>query len=82
MSKIAISVRGLGICALICLVVTSAPANTIIKLNLGGVGPDIGMNGNGQLATVNDGIAGTTGDQNTNIEYTDFLDFIRQREKR
>jgi len=56
------------------LAAQSAQAGTIIKLNLGGIGPDIGMNGGGILSTVNDGDATTLGDQNTAIEYTDFLD--------
>lgn len=51
----------------------SARAGTIIKLNMGGVGPDIGLNGGGVLSTVDDGNAGTTGDQNTAIEFTGFL---------
>lgn len=67
-------VRLLAICALLNFAI-AAQAGTIIKLNLGSVGPDIGMSG-GLLATVDDGNAGTTGNQNTNIEYTDFLDFI------
>lgn len=49
---------------------------TIIKLNLGGVGPDVAMNGAGNLSTMNDGDGTTTGDQNTAVEYTSFLDFI------
>jgi hypothetical protein len=52
---------------------TSAQAGTIIKLNLGGVGPDIGLNGGGVLSTTDDGDGATTGDQNTAIEFTDFL---------
>jgi len=47
-------------------------AGTIIKLDLGGTGPDVTYSG-GFLSTVNDGNAGTTGDQNTAILYTDFL---------
>jgi hypothetical protein len=50
-------------------------AATIIKLDLGGTGPDVSMT-SGVFGTVNDGNAGTTGDQNTAVEYTDFLDFI------
>lgn len=49
-------------------------AGTIIKLNLGGVGPDVSMNAGGMLSTTSDGNAGTTGDQNTAVEYTGFLD--------
>jgi len=47
---------------------STASAATIIKLNLGDVGPDIAMNG-GVLGTSNDGIAATTGNQNTAITY-------------
>jgi hypothetical protein len=71
-----LTVRAFSIFVLSSLTVFSATANTIIKLDLGGVGPDIAMNGQGQLSTVDDGIAGTTGDQNTKIEFTDFLDSV------
>ena len=51
----------------------AASAGTIIKLSLGGDdAQDIGYSG-GILATNSDGNALTTGDQNTNIEYSDFL---------
>lgn len=62
-----------GVCALFALV-SVAPAATILKLNLGGVGPDVAMTGAGVLSTSSDGNALTTGDQNTAIEYTGFLD--------
>jgi PEP-CTERM motif len=71
-----LAVRTFLICALSSLTVLSATATTIIKLDLGGVGPDIGMNAQGQLSTVDDGNAGTTGNQDTKIEFTDFLDSI------
>jgi len=57
-------------------------AATIIKLNLGGVGPDVGM---GAPAGLPGGVLGTVdqtggpspaGDQLTDIEYTGFLNFI------
>jgi len=67
-------IRGLAASTLICFATSFAQAGTIIKLNLGGVGPDVGMNALGILSTVDDGIAGTTGDQNTAVEFTDFLD--------
>jgi len=53
----------------------SADAATILKLDLGGTGPDLNYSGGvfGALATTNDGNAGTTGDQNTAILYTGFL---------
>jgi hypothetical protein len=68
-------IRSLTVCALFCAATSYSHAGTIIKLNLGGVGPDIGMNGAGTLSTTNDGVAATTGDQNTDIEYTGALDF-------
>ena len=52
---------------------SSSNAATIIKLNLGGVGPDVAMPA-GVLGTMSDGIAVTTGDQNTDVEFTGFLD--------
>lgn len=48
-------------------------AGTIIKLNLGSVSPDIQYDGS-FLSTANDGVVGTTGDQNTAVEFTDFLE--------
>jgi len=50
-------------------------AGTILKLNLGNIGPDMSMVG-GVLGTANDGVAATVGNQNTAIEYTDFLNPI------
>src|SRR5690242_12280266 len=64
----------LALCAFVCFATSAASAATIIKLNLGNIGPDVQMNGSGLLSTVNDGAAGTTGDQNTDIEFTGFLD--------
>jgi hypothetical protein len=55
--------------------VGSAHASTIVKLNLDGVGADVGM-ASGVFGTLSDGNVGTTGDQNTAIEYTSFLDSI------
>jgi hypothetical protein len=63
-----------AVCALICATASVLHASTIIKLNLGGVGPDLSMNALGVLGTMNDGNAGTTGDQNTDVQYTDFLE--------
>jgi hypothetical protein len=62
----------LSICAAFALTATSTQAGTIIKLNLGGTGPDIELAG-GVLSTVNDLNAGTTGDQDTAILFDDFL---------
>jgi PEP-CTERM motif len=61
-------------CALLLAITPAAFGGTILKLNLGNVSPDLGMTAGGILGTVSDGDAGTTGDQNTAIEYTDFLD--------
>jgi hypothetical protein len=69
-------IRGVAACSVLCAAATFSQASTIIKLNLGGVGPDIGMNGAGILSTANDGVAATVGDQNTDIEYTGGLNFI------
>jgi hypothetical protein len=66
-----------ALCALVASLASVSHAGTIIKLNLGNVGPDIHMDASGVLSTV-DQTAGPppTGDQLTNIEYTDFLNFI------
>jgi len=60
-----------------CGLLGSSAANganeTILKLSLGSTGADLAMNAAGVLGTVSDGIAGTTGDQNTAIDYTGFL---------
>ena len=70
-------IRGVAACVLLCVAATFAQAGTIIKLNLGGVGPDVGMNPAGILSTI-DQTAGPppTGDQFTAVEYTGFLNFI------
>jgi hypothetical protein len=62
--------------AVTAAVAGSAHGSTIIKLNLDGVGADVAMNSSGVFGTQSDGNVGTTGDQNTAIEYTSFLDFI------
>ncbi len=67
-------VRFLAICVF-CNLPLAAQAGTILKLDLGGLGPDIGMSG-GVVSTVNDGDAATTGDQDTAVQFTDFLDSI------
>ncbi|HEX3601969.1 MAG TPA: PEP-CTERM sorting domain-containing protein [Lacipirellulaceae bacterium] len=73
---------GAALCALVFAANLSAQAATIIKLNLGGVGPDVGMGmpagqPPGVFSTI-DQTAGPspTGDQLTDIEYTAFLNFI------
>jgi hypothetical protein len=69
--------RGVAACALVCVAVSFSQAATIIKLNLGGVGPDVGMGPGGNLSTIDQtGGPPPTGDQLTAIEYTGFLNFI------
>jgi hypothetical protein len=63
-----------AVCGLVYANGDSLSANTIIKLNLGDVTPDLQMDIAGVLRTADDGNNGTTGDQDTNIEFTDFLD--------
>jgi PEP-CTERM motif len=73
MHKTGLAYRVIAICAFCCLAMSSRGA-TIIKLNLGSVGPDVSMSGGGVFGTVSDGVAATTGDQNTDVEYTGFFD--------
>jgi len=65
------------ICATVALLLSacSSQAATIIKLDLGGTGPDLNYTGGvfGTLNTTSDGNLGTTGDQNTAILFTSFL---------
>ncbi|HEX4415496.1 MAG TPA: hypothetical protein VH107_17825 [Lacipirellulaceae bacterium] len=63
-----------ALCALVASFSCLSQAATIIKLNLGGVGPDLQMNAGGTLSTDTDNDPTTPGDQNTAIEYTGFLD--------
>lgn len=53
---------------------SAAKGETVIKLSLAGTTPDLAMDGGGVLGTTSDGDAATTGDQNTAIDYTGFLD--------
>lgn len=73
------SIRVAVICGLCCALFGVfggiAFAGTIIKLNLGSVSPDIQFDGS-FLSTANDGVVGTTGNQNTAVEFTDFLESI------
>jgi hypothetical protein len=63
---------GIG-CALVSIVGVTANAGTIIKLNLGGdSAADIVFDGT-QLSIVDDGNGATTGNQDTNVEFLDFL---------
>ena len=64
-------------CAILALLLSvhASQAATIIKLDLGGVGPDLTFSGGpgGLLSTVDDNPAGLTGDQATTILFTSFL---------
>jgi hypothetical protein len=73
--KISSTPLGLLTGFLLLLAAGQAHAGTIIKLSLGTTGPDIKYTGGafGVLSTVNDGLVGTTGDQNTSIDFLDFL---------
>jgi hypothetical protein len=67
----------IAICALVCIAGEHTFAGTIIKLSLGGDAvSDIEYTGGGAgvLSTEDDLNAGTTGDQNTAVEFLDFLD--------
>ena len=75
MSNLRSFLAGAAVCALISASACNLHAATILKLDLGNIGPDLQMTG-GFLGTVSDSIPGTTGDQNTSIEYTGFLDPI------
>ncbi len=76
-----IVIQAVAVCACVYGTSSLALAGTIIKLDLGNVGPDIGMGPLGApynlppgfLSTIDDGNPGTTGDQNTGIVYTGFL---------
>jgi hypothetical protein len=66
----------LTIVAVVGLMAATVNAGTIIKLDLGDVGtPDIRFDGT-TLATMNDGNAGTTGDQDTDADFHDFLSSV------
>jgi len=67
----------LTIASLCMLAPAPARASTIIKLTLGGTGPDVAMNASHVFATVDQtGGPSPTGDQLTAIDYTSFLSFI------
>src|SRR5215212_8076830 len=65
------------VCATFALLLSAcaSQAATIIKLDLGGVGPDLTYSGGpaGVLSTIDDNPAGLTGDQAMNILFTSFL---------
>jgi hypothetical protein len=54
---------------------SAAAADPIFKFDLGSAGPDVQYSG-GVFGTVDDGIGGTTGDQNTEVQYEGILDFL------
>jgi len=68
-------IRTIALCALLLAANSTSHAATILKLTLGGVGPDVGMNGAGILSTIPEDIT-TLGDQNTTVDFTSFLSFI------
>jgi hypothetical protein len=73
-SKLRLAFIAAALCALLIVSSSASRAGTtFIKLDLGGVGPDIQMNAAGALSTVNDADAATAGDQDTAINYTGFL---------
>lgn len=64
------------VAALFCASSQFASAGTILKLSLGDVDPDLEYSGGvgGVLSTIDDGaIPLTTGEQNTAVDFTDFL---------
>jgi hypothetical protein len=70
-------ILGIAVCALIYIAGERTFAGTIIKLSLGGDAvSDIEYTGGpvGILSTEDDLNAGTTGDQNTAVEFLDFLE--------
>jgi hypothetical protein len=61
-------------CAFCALLGSSAAyGDTVLKLSLASTGADLAMDAGGVLGTVSDGNAATTGDQNTAIDFTGFL---------
>ena len=67
------AIAPIAIVAIAALANSTAHAATILKLNLGDVGPDIAP-GYSTFATGNDGNAATLGKQDTDVEFTGFLD--------
>ncbi|HEX2475399.1 MAG TPA: hypothetical protein VHK01_11665 [Lacipirellulaceae bacterium] len=68
-------VRSLAIGAVIGIFTSTGQAGTILKLNPGTVASNIEFN-TGVLSTVDDGNAGTTGEQNTAVDFQGFLGAI------
>jgi hypothetical protein len=62
--------------ALFLVLSTEARAiDTVIKVDLGGTGPDVALTG-ATFGTVNDGDAGTVGDQTTGVDFVGPLSFL------
>jgi hypothetical protein len=70
--------RTIGVALVVGLIVGIAarfsPAATIVKLNLSSSSSDINLDSAGLLSIFNDGNAATTGDHDTKVEFTGFLD--------
>lgn len=67
------SFRLLVVCILFLVVASTSHAATILKLDLGNAGPDVSMTPGGVFGTLSDGDAPTTGDQDTAVQFTGFL---------
>jgi hypothetical protein len=64
------------LCVVLSIVALPARAATILKLNLGNdLADDIQLN-SGLFSTVDDGVPGTMGYQNTAVEFTEFLEMF------
>jgi hypothetical protein len=70
--NVRIALASFAFCALLCS--SAANGDTVLKLSLGDTGPDLAMDASGVIGTTIDSNVGTTGDQNTAIDYTGFLD--------
>ncbi|HVT29141.1 MAG TPA: hypothetical protein VHE81_14090 [Lacipirellulaceae bacterium] len=65
----------IGALAVVFLASQSSQGGTIIKLDLSDANPDVVYAG-GLLSTIDDGNGATTGDQDSNVLFTDFLSFM------
>ena len=63
-------------CAIVGWAAPSTRAATIIKLNLGADAAEDVQYSAGVFSTVNDGVVGTSGNQNTAVEFLDFLELV------
>jgi hypothetical protein len=64
----------LAFCAILGIAARPSLAATIVKLNLGSSSPNINLDAAGVLSTFNDANSATTGDHNTTVDFTGFLD--------